>query len=221
MTPGPSRRPRGTPATSRAPERERRRAAGAGALIGRFLPPLALMGADLLPVGPAEPQHRASASWDLDPAQGRPHDRVRPAVVPLVAGAGLRPRCAAVAITLAYAATRRVPPDASSSGRHGTPVDVGDRRGRAWRCVAVLAGAGGPPLQPAALGGVQDGLRAVDGAELAVDVVQVRAHRAGGERELVRDLLVDHALGEALEDLELARRRAGTARPRAGGPAIG
>ena len=35
--------------------------------------------------------------------------------------------------------------------------------------------------------------------------------------ELVRDLLVDHALGEALEDLELARRRAGTARPRAGG----
>ena len=34
-------------------------------------------------------------------------------------------------------------------------------------------------LEPAALGRDQDGLGAVDGAELAVDVVQVRAHRAG------------------------------------------
>src|SRR5215218_10542727 len=61
-------------------------------------------------------------------------------------------------------------------------------------------------LQPAALGGVQHGLGAVDRAELAVDVVEVRAHRAGGERELVGDLLVDVALGEALEHLQLARR---------------
>src|SRR4051794_35529962 len=59
-------------------------------------------------------------------------------------------------------------------------------------------------LQPAALGGVQDGLGAVDRAELAVDVVQVRAHRAGAQRQLVGDLLVDEALREALEDLELA-----------------
>src|SRR4029079_12020002 len=64
-------------------------------------------------------------------------------------------------------------------------------------------------LEPAALGRVQDGLRAIDGAELAVDVVQVGPHGARGERELVGDLLVDHALGEALEDLELpARERA-------------
>ena len=32
---------------------------------------------------------------------------------------------------------------------------------------------------------------------------QMRADRAGRQRQLVRDLLVDHALGEALEDLEL------------------
>src|SRR4051794_17455336 len=61
-----------------------------------------------------------------------------------------------------------------------------------------------PALEPAALGGVQHGLGAVDRAELAVDVVQVRAHRAGGERELVRDLFVDEALGEALQHFELA-----------------
>ena len=60
-------------------------------------------------------------------------------------------------------------------------------------------------LEPAALGGDEDGLGAVDRAELAVDVVQVRADRARRERQLVRDLLVDLALGEALEHLALAR----------------
>src|SRR4051794_27776937 len=74
-------------------------------------------------------------------------------------------------------------------------------------------GAGGPPwrrrardggrLQPAALRGDEDGLGAVDRAELAVDVVQVGADGARRERELVGDLLVDLALGEPLEDLEL------------------
>src|SRR3954469_18063955 len=61
-------------------------------------------------------------------------------------------------------------------------------------------------LEPAALGRDEDGLGAVDRAELAVDVVQVRADRARRERQLVRDLLVDLALGEALEHLDLARR---------------
>src|SRR4051794_41616432 len=59
-------------------------------------------------------------------------------------------------------------------------------------------------LQPAALGRDEDGLGAVDRAELAVDVVQVRADRARRERQLVGDLLVDLALGEALEHLDLA-----------------
>src|SRR3954468_16348297 len=62
-------------------------------------------------------------------------------------------------------------------------------------------------LQPAALGGVEHGLGAVDRAELAVDVVEVRAHGAGAQRQLVGDLLVDVALGVALEDLELAIRQ--------------
>ena len=52
---------------------------------------------------------------------------------------------------------------------------------------------------------MQDGLGAVDRAELAVDVVQVGAHRARRELELARDLLVDLALGQALEHLDLAR----------------
>jgi hypothetical protein len=47
-------------------------------------------------------------------------------------------------------------------------------------------------------------LGAIERAELAVDVVQVAAHGAGGEVELEGDLLVDLALGEAAEDFELA-----------------
>ena len=39
-------------------------------------------------------------------------------------------------------------------------------------------------LDPAALGGDQDGLGAVDGAELPVDVVEVGADGAGRERQL-------------------------------------
>lgn len=70
-------------------------------------------------------------------------------------------------------------------GRHGTPVDMGfDMTGVAiaaflvlgWRR-AVCAGS-----DPAALGGDEDRLRAVNGAELPVDVVQVGADRARGER---------------------------------------
>src|SRR6476661_2153681 len=71
-------------------------------------------------------------------------------------------------------------------------------------------------LEPATLRGVKHGLGAVDRPQLAVDVVEVRAHRAGAQRQLVGDLLVDVALGEALEDLELAvgeRARLDRARP--------
>ena len=46
-------------------------------------------GADLLPLGPARPQLGARGLGH-GPAQGRPHGRVRAAVVPVVAGAGLR-----------------------------------------------------------------------------------------------------------------------------------
>src|SRR4051812_44570563 len=65
-------------------------------------------------------------------------------------------------------------------------------------------------LNPAALGGDQYGLGAVDRAELGIRVVQVGADRARGEVELVGDLLVDLALGQALEHLDLSRgERAG------------
>jgi len=63
--------------------------------------------------------------------------------------------------------------------RVGSPIDVAiDAVGIAaawwlWR-----------RLDPAALGGDEDRLSAVDGAELPVDVVQVGADRAGRERQL-------------------------------------
>src|SRR5438876_11072479 len=59
-------------------------------------------------------------------------------------------------------------------------------------------------LEPAALGGDEHGLGAIDSAELAVDVVQVSAHGAGREGQLVRDLLVDLSLGEPLQNPQLA-----------------
>ena len=61
-------------------------------------------------------------------------------------------------------------------------------------------------LDPAALGGDQDRLCAVNRAELRVRVVEVRANRARGELELVRDLLVDLALCQTLQHLDLAVR---------------
>jgi VanZ family protein len=84
----------------------------------------------------------------------------------------------AAAIAFAYAVSdefhQHFIPD-----RVGSPLDVAiDAAGIAaawwlWR-----------RLDPAALGGHEDRLRAVDRAELAVDVVQVGADRAGRERQL-------------------------------------
>src|SRR5882757_5557748 len=88
----------------------------------------------------------------------------------------------------------------------GFPPQRGHTPAAPWTGETLPRCGGAPALQPAALGGHEDGLRAVDRAELAVDVVQVRADRARRQRELVGDLLVDLALGEALEHLALARR---------------
>ena len=60
---------------------------------------------------------------------------------------------------------------------------------------------------PAFAAGDEDGLRAIGGAELRVDVVQVAAHRARGDAEVVRDLLVDLRRGEALQHLALLVRQ--------------
>src|SRR3954462_5922280 len=58
-------------------------------------------------------------------------------------------------------------------------------------------------LQPAALGGDQDRLRAVGGAHLAIGGVQVAADRARRDAQRDGDLLVELALGEAAQRLEL------------------
>jgi len=69
--------------------------------------------------------------------------------------------------------------------RVGSPIDVAiDTIGIAlawwlWRRETARR-----RLDPAALGGDEDGLRPVDGAELPVDVVQVGADGAGRERQL-------------------------------------
>ena len=74
-------------------------------------------------------------------------------------------------------------------------------------------------LDPAAVAGQEDGLGPVDGADLLVDVVQVRAHRADRKRQLLRDLLVDLALGKATKGIDLSgRQRAWLGRAR-GAPA--
>src|SRR6188768_428333 len=69
-------------------------------------------------------------------------------------------------------------------------------------------------LNPASIAGGENRLSAVDSADLPVDVVEVGADRRDREVHLAGDLLVDHALGEVAEDVELAgRKRAGLADP--------
>ena len=69
--------------------------------------------------------------------------------------------------------------------RVGSPIDVAiDAAGIGlawWLWRRWTAGCG---LDPAALGGDEDGLRPVDRAELPVDVVQVGADGAGRQRQL-------------------------------------
>src|SRR3954454_22313639 len=97
------------------------------------------------------------------------------------------------------------PSSASARRAYGLFVVIEITTDDCSRAAGSGAAGGVSGLQPAALGRDQDGLSAVNRAELAVDVVQVRADRARRERKLVRDLLVDLALGEALEHLDLAR----------------
>src|SRR6476620_12764689 len=75
---------------------------------------------------------------------------------------------------------------------------------------------------PASVAGQQHRLGAVDGAELAVDVVEMGADRRDGEVHFAGDLLVDHPLGEVAEDVELASgQRAGLGDPGAGLAGVG
>jgi hypothetical protein len=94
-----------------------------------------------------------------------------------------RPGLAAV-FALAYAATDEFH-QTFVHGRGGSPVDWAiDGAGVAvawvtWRALARRRP--GRRLDPAALGGDEHGLGAVDRAELAVDVVEMRADGARGE----------------------------------------
>src|SRR5215469_17715162 len=87
------------------------------------------------------------------------------------------------------------------------------RSSGSWR-VRMRVSSGSRHLDPATVTCHEDGLGAVDGADLAVDVVEVGADRRDREVHLGRYLLVDHALGEMAEDIELtAGERAGLADP--------
>jgi hypothetical protein len=93
----------------------------------------------------------------------------------------------AAALAVGYAATDEFHQH-FVHGRHGTPIDVAiDSLGVviAWALYSAgrraQPGGGRRGSEPAALGGDEDRLRAVDRSELPVDVVQVGAD--GGRRE--------------------------------------
>jgi hypothetical protein len=157
------------------------RARGPRGLAGRFLPPLALMAVIFI----------VSAQPDLNSGLGVIDFVGRKVLHATEYGAlwwlwlrafDFRRRWLAAAIALAYAATDEYH-QTFVHGRHGTPVDVGvDAVGVAvaWWLDRRLRS--GRRSEPAALGGEQDGLGAVDRADLPVDVVQVAADGAGRER---------------------------------------
>jgi hypothetical protein len=151
---------------------------------GRFLPPLALMGAIFA----------LSAQPDLDSGLGVFDLIGRKTVHATEYGVlwwlwlrALRFRHGwlPALICLAYAASDEYH-QTFVHGRHGTPVDVAfDMTGVAlaagayyglWRAPRRWLRRGS---DPAALGGDQDGLGAVDRTHLPVDVVEVGADRAG------------------------------------------
>jgi VanZ like family len=155
------------------------------ARIGRYLAPLALMGAIFL----------VSAQPDLTTGLGLVDLIGRKVLHAAEYGAlfwlwwrafGFRRGVAAALITIAYAGTDEYH-QTFVEGRHGTPVDAAiDAAGiplalladRVWR----LRRDRRRGSEPAALGGDQHGLGPVDRAQLPVDVVEVGADGAGGER---------------------------------------
>jgi VanZ family protein len=151
-------------------------------LLGRYLPPLALMGLIFF----------LSAQPDLKTSLGLVDLIVRKIVHAAEFGLlwflwlrAFRYRAPwwAVAVTLGYAAADEVH-QLFVDGRVGSPLDWAiDAIGVAaafWLWTRVRARRRGE-LDPTALGGDEHGLRAVDRAQLPVDVVQVGADGAGRE----------------------------------------
>jgi VanZ family protein len=147
-------------------------------LLGRFLPPLALMALIFF----------LSAQPDLKSGLGLADLILRKVIHAAEFGLlwflwlrALRYRAPwwAAAITLAYAASDEIH-QSFIRDRVGSPLDLLiDAAGVAAAFALWRRGRAG--LDPAALGGDQDRLRPVDGAQLPVDVVEVGAD--GGGRE--------------------------------------
>jgi VanZ family protein len=151
-------------------------------LLGRYLPPLALMGLIFF----------LSAQPDLKTSLGLVDLILRKIVHAAEFGLlwflwlrAFRYRAPwwAVAVTIGYAATDEVHQH-FVHGRIGSPLDWAiDGAGVAaafwlWTRVRTRRRGG---LDPTALGGDEHGLRSVDRAQLPVDVVQVGADGAGRE----------------------------------------
>jgi hypothetical protein len=154
--------------------------------VGRFAPPVALMGLIFF----------LSAQPDLNSGLGLVDFIGRKLIHATEFGLlwflflrafGFRRPWVAAAIAVGYAATDEIHQH-FVHGRHGTPIDVAiDSVGVviAWLLYSGARRAGPgrrrDGSEPAALGGDEHGLRAVDRAQLAGDVVQMGAD--GGRRE--------------------------------------
>jgi len=147
--------------------------------LGRFGPPLALMG--LIWLGSAQPD-LSSGLGAIDFAGRKLVHATEFGLLWWLWHRALgweRPGAAAV-IALGWAGIDEYH-QTFVDGRHGTPVDAAiDAFGVlvAWVLDGRLRRR---RSEPAALGGHEDGLGAVDGAELPVDVVEVGADRARRE----------------------------------------
>ena len=152
------------------------------ARLGRYLPPLALMG--LIFVVSAQP--------DLDSGLGLVDLIGRKVLHAAEYGAlwwlwwrafGFRRGVVAAVITVAYAVSDEYH-QTFVPGRHGSPLDVAIDAAGVPLALAIdrAVRRRKPRSEPAALGGDQDRLGPVDRAQLPVDVVEVGADGAGRER---------------------------------------
>ena len=153
------------------------------AALGRFVPPVALMG--LIFFLSAQPDLSAGVGW-MDHVGSKVAHFVEFALLfwLLLRALEFRLPWLAAAITVLYAASDEYH-QRFVTGRHSDPVDfLVDCTGVAavWALHEWRRRSGRRDSDPAALGGDQDGLGAIDRAELPVDVVEVGADRAGGER---------------------------------------
>jgi hypothetical protein len=93
--------------------------------------------------------------------------------------------------------------EAPSSRRAG-PFDRPFLNGPSMESESALGSVLGD-LDPALAHSVDDGLRAVVDRQLAQDRAHVVLHRLLADAQRIRDLLVRHALGDVVQDLDLAR----------------